>query len=211
MIWFIWYLQKKKAEEKNKRQGLGRKGKKDHLWLIIKEYLHLNNIHGQRIHSAYAFERPEKEDLHEEIKKCEIFKAKALAKKNKQKYIKQKYPDRFPIEDYFDALEKETAELNKQYISELKHEFKSHRRELIEKNKRGFNKRRRYVIIYRLENPNNKELSNWYALEAEIFSNYDAKSKLKDRVVINKEVDYEKELSWLLTQKLEREKPKKKR
>ncbi|AEG73036.1 hypothetical protein MHF_0767 [Mycoplasma haemofelis Ohio2] len=211
LIWLLWYTQKQKNEKKNRRLGLGRKGKKDHLWHIVKEWMRINGISGLEIEKVRAFERPKPHELHKFMEKTANFKARLLAKEQGVKYRRPEIPDRYPQEDYFEALEEETKLLNKHLFSPCVNSYKSHRADAIQKKDYDLQNRKRYLIVFKTRNSKTGEISKWISLDAELFPNTDPDSKYKDKVVINKETDYEQELAWMLPLQMEKDRASKKR
>lgn len=181
-------------ENKKALNSLGRKGKKDHLWLIIKDYMHKVHGTGYKLEEYFVFDRPKSDNMHEFLKKAQIVKMKAEAKLEKKKFKKPKFPKRFEIEDYFDEFANYTYELNKNLFDITKKNKK------VVEDTESFRKqrelkRKRFVVLFKVSKGGN--ISDWNAIEIEIIRKITKDGKNKDSVVLNGELDKEKEFLWL--------------
>lgn len=142
------FIHFKKKKENASRDGnrFGRRGKKDHIWQILKEYHKKTNNIGSSIEESFLFERPHPADFHDQLVKGLTFLEKQDAQEANIKFKKRKYPKRIPeVEDYFDKLEEETRILN-----QSKQQLQSHKVEKIRHNlPKKKQLRKRYVIFYK--------------------------------------------------------------
>lgn len=183
-ICLVFYLvQKKKQQDSEKKVG---RRNKDDLWHIIKEYLKMNDRHGLEIFEMTLYQRPEKKDLGSFLHKTERMLAKEFAKENNEKYIVPDKKKRYAIEDYFDLLEQESE---KKLMS-----FKNSTIDIYDSVKTS---RKRYVVCFRVRNNQTKEIFDWEAIEIELLKNPNNKTQMKYTVTFNKELNYQKELSWI--------------
>lgn len=147
LIGVFIHFKKKKENEQRENNRLGRRGKKDHIWQILKEYNRKTNRVGSSIVESFLFERPHPADFHDYLVKGLTFMDKQDAKAKNIRYRRVKYPKRIPeVEDYFDRLEEETKSLNQS------RQIRSHKVESIRHNlpKKKLN-RKRYVIFYKTQ------------------------------------------------------------
>ncbi|GCE63446.1 hypothetical protein MHSWG343_04430 [Candidatus Mycoplasma haematohominis] len=201
IITFI-YIKKKKQDENKEFNRFGRRGKKNHVWQIIKEYHKKKNKIGGTIEMYFLFERVHPADLEDYLNRAHKFRVKQEAKKLGIKPPKIKKQDFSEIKKYFDDLEEETNELNKkEKINAVKSQKIENIRDSIPKQRK---RRKRYVILYKMKDRN--VVSDWIAIEVELIKQNTKEGKMEDNVVINKELDVEMEMKWmepLLQEKLD--------
>lgn len=202
LIFFIWYLKKKRTDEAKENSRFGRRGKKDHIWQILKEYHKKKNQTGSIIEISFLFERPHPNDLEDYLKRAHKFRVKREAKKSGIKSNKKDKPDFTNLKNYFEILSEETLSLRN---TESINTVKSHKVEAIINNiPKQRKKRKRYVILYKIRQ--RQWVSNWLAIEVELIKQNTKEGKTKDSVVVNKELDVEMEMKWidpLLHEKIE--------
>ncbi|CBZ40530.1 hypothetical protein MSUIS_04370 [Mycoplasma suis KI3806] len=232
----FWYISRKKS-----REEASKKGNKNDLWYLVKEYLKVTDRQGYRIVDLTFYSRTNTISFLRE----QILENKEFLEKRREKLfnLKKKRLERFgkklqrklPIkkvtyypehEDYHRKIELYTLKViaNKnstygeylqeyeKYIQEdnfrelLKQKLIGEALSKITKNK-TINSRNRFLVCFKTMNKSNV-ISDWEAIEIELFKNTNPNSKEKFKVLFTASINYEKELHWIYSQQYKYERGK---